>query len=409
MRRNPERVAWTVLWASFATFVCLAVGGPLSLRWYLIHSMRPQPNRLEVIAGPVLVQRNEGQAPFGVVQALEVAQGDQVLTDKNSWALLELFDRSTVVVYGDTRVRLVETTTPRFRLSREPSRIVLEVTGGSIRVGAALPSDRDVSFEVVTPHTLAALEEDGSYRVEVTNELTRVTVLYGEATVGQPLGTRVSLEQGRRTEVGLEGMPVPPMPAARNLVRDGSFHEPLGTIWMTNTVVLSSTVQSPSARIVDDDGRSVVQFARLGPDEGHHSEASITQRIDQDVRDFDYVSLALNVRLLYQSLSGGGQLNSEFPIIVRLDYKDLWGNENFWTQGFYYQNEAGFVIPPPGEPTAYGSPGLKIPQAQWWPYESGNLIDLLGSNRPVFITSITIYASGWNYEGEVSDVQLIIE
>jgi hypothetical protein len=409
MRKNPERVAWTVLWASFVIFACLAVGGPLSLRWYLIHSKRPQTNRLEVISGPVLVQRQEGQAPFGVTQAMEVEQGHTILTDADSWALLELFDRSTVVVYGDTRLRLVETAAPRFQLSKESGQVELELTGGSIRVGVALPSGRDVDFRVTTPHTQARLQEDGSYRVEVTNELSRVTVLYGQATVGQPAGTRVLLDQGRRTEVRLEGEPLPPLPAARNLVQDGSFHEPLGSVWLTDTVVLSSTVQPPRAQVVGDGGRPVVQFARRGSDEGHHSEASITQRIDQDVRDFDYMSVALNVRLLYQSLSGGGQLNSEFPIIVRVDYKDLWGNEKFWTQGFYYQNDAGFVIPQPDEPIAYGSPGLRVLQAQWWPYESGNLIDLLGSNRPVFITSITIYASGWNYESEVTDVQVIIE
>jgi hypothetical protein len=407
MRRNPERVAWTVVWVAFVVFACLAAGGPLSVRWYLVHSMRPQTNRLEVISGTVLVQRNEGQAPFGVMQALDVEEGDQVLTDANSWALLELFDRSTVVIYGDTRLRLIETAAPRFGVSQEPSRVGLEITGGSIRVGVALPSEEGTEFVVATPQTRADLEADGSYRVEVSNELTRVTVLYGQATVGRPSATRVLLEQGRRTEVGLESNPLPPMPAARNLVEDGSFHEPLGTVWLTSTV--GSAVEPPMVHIVDEGGRSVVQFARLGSDEGTHSEASITQRINQDVRDFDYLAVAVNVRLLYQSLSGGGQLNSEFPIIVRLDYKDLWGNDKFWTQGFYYQNEAGFTIPLPGEPIAYGSPGLRVPRNVWWPYESGNLIDLLGSNRPVFVTSITIYASGWNYESEVTDVQVVIE
>jgi hypothetical protein len=45
----------------------------------------------------------------------------------------------------------------------------------------------------------------------------------------------------------------------------------------------------------------------------------------------------------------------------------------------------------------------------WYPYESGNLMELLGDNRPARITGITVYGSGWNYDGLVSEVQLIVE
>ena len=45
----------------------------------------------------------------------------------------------------------------------------------------------------------------------------------------------------------------------------------------------------------------------------------------------------------------------------------------------------------------------------WFPYESGNLLELLGDNRPAHLTGLTVYASGWNYDSLVSEVQLLVE
>jgi hypothetical protein len=34
---------------------------------------------------------------------------------------------------------------------------------------------------------------------------------------------------------------------------------------------------------------------------------------------------------------------------------------------------------------------------------------LLGENKPARITGLTVYASGWNYDGMVSEIHLIVE
>jgi hypothetical protein len=36
-------------------------------------------------------------------------------------------------------------------------------------------------------------------------------------------------------------------------------------------------------------------------------------------------------------------------------------------------------------------------------------LELLGDNLPVYVTGITVYASGWNYDSLVSEIQLIVE
>lgn len=408
MRNNPERLAWTVVGTAFVIFCLLIVGIPLGVRSYVLHAAEDQDTLLQVIAGTVLVDRDNGNDPSGVTDTTMLSPGDEVITDDASWATLDLFERSHVTLYREARVKLDKMQSPRFNLSDQANRITLDVTGGIVRVGVAmpqaLPRERATEFLIVTPHTGVVLEE-GSYRIEVVNEGTQITVVRGQATVGED-GSKVEIRQGARTWVDLSGAPTDPLPAAQNLVQNGNFQQPLHSTWLTSTMVFTSAVEPPSIEVVENGGRGAARLIRREPDNGTHSEIAIKQKLDQDVRDFARLEVSLDILLDFQSLSGGGQLSSEFPIIVRLDYKDRWGNDKFWTHGFYYQNREGYPI----APDPWGQPsGDKIPRGVWFPYESGNLLELLGDNRPAQITGLTVYASGWNYDSFVSEIQLIVE
>jgi hypothetical protein len=410
MRKKPERLAWTVLWVAFLLFCALVTGVPLAARSYLLHAAEEQEAQLQVIEGTVLVQKPNGGEPIGVTTAGTVSPGDEVITDDTSQATLDLFERSHVTLYREGKVTLERAEAPRYPLSEEPNQVALKITGGIVRVGVALPQERATEFRVATPHTEMVLDE-GSYRIEVANERTQVTVLRGRAAVGWEgshtvPGDRVDILQGSRTWVDLSGEPAEPLPAAQNLVVNGNFQDPLATNWITNTLVYTSGIEPPRVEVAEDGGRQAARLVRRAPDDGIHSEVAIQQRINHDVRDFTRLVVSLDVQLNFQSLSGGGQLSSEFPIIVRLDYKDRWGNDKFWTHGFYYQNRNGYPIAsdPWGQPS-----GEKIPRGVWYPYESGNLLELLGDNRPAQITGLTVYASGWNYDSLVSEIQLIVE
>jgi len=271
-------------------------------------------------------------------------------------------------------------------------------------VGVALPGERATRFEVMTPHTVFVLEE-GSYRIEVTNQGTQVTVDRGQAMV-RGKDYRMVVPQGTRTLVDLTGEATAPLPAERNLVANGDFQQPLETGWITRTMIIDPTAKPPTVQVVEDGGRQSARLVRREPDNGIHSEAAIQQKLDQDVRDFRQLEVLLDVKLDFQSLSGGGMVSSEFPVIVRLDYKDRWGNDQFWTHGFYYQNQAGYPIAsdPWGRPA-----GERIPRDVWYPYESGNLLEVLGESGPVHITGLTVYGSGWNYDSLVTEIQLIVE
>jgi len=407
MRNNPERIAWTVLWLCFATFCVLVTGIPLGVRSYLLNSRTKQATQMQVIEGTILVQKANAGDPIGVTAsdgATALSQGDEVITDNTSWATLDLFDRSQVILYNDTKVKITQAETPRSGLSGRPNQIELNLTGGLMRVGVALPGERRTEVRIVTPHTTVNLEE-GSYRIEVTNEGTQLTVVRGQATVGRA-GAERTIPQGTRTSVDLSTVPSQPQSAAQNLIVNGDFQRPLQTGWITGTAVLDPSVKPPTVHVVENEGRKTVHFSRREGDNGNHTEASLQRKLDQDVRDFTRLEISLDVLLSFQSLSGGGLLSSEFPVIVRLDYKDRWGSDKFWTHGFYYQNQNGYPIAldPWGRPF-----GEQIPREVWYPYESGNLLDLLGDNRPAHLTGLTVYASGWNFDSLVTEVQLVVE
>jgi FecR protein len=404
MRKNPVRVAWVVLGTAFVVFCALITGIPLGTRYYVTHAAEDRDTLLQRIEGTILVQRSKGGEPSGVTDSAILLPGDEVILDATSRGTLDLFDRSHVTLYSNTNVELKQVQAPRFQVSSEPNEITLNLTGGLVRVGVALPGERETTFRVLTPHTTISLQE-GSYRIEVTNEATQITVVRGTATVDTP-ASPVVLEQGMRTQVDLPGAVASPMPAAQNLIVNGDFQEPLATGWVTSSLVLTSTVKPPTVQVVPEGGREAVRLLQDAVRDGDHTEAALQQKLDRDVRDFDRLEVSLDVKLDSQSLSGGGLLSTEFPIIVRLDYKDIWGNDKFWTHGFYYQNKAGYPIALDG----WGRPsGEQIPQGVWYPYESGNLIEMLGDNRPAHITSLRVYGSGWNYDSSVSEVQLTVE
>jgi hypothetical protein len=398
-RRNPERAAWVVLWTAFAIFVCLAVSVPLSIRWYLLNATRPQAAYLEKIDGMLTVHERRAQEPIAVNSGRELKEGFRVTTGPDSRATITFFENSTALLYGESQVLLERLRRPRFSLSPRPDEVKVALERGLVRFRVATGGERERLLQVQTPHGQVRLEAGGSYSVEVTDERTRVVVRYGHALVlGQKTG--VELDPGERVDVGAEGEPGEPMPAAQNLVVNGDFRQPLEEGWKVTPYADLEGVAPGEATIVNQGDRNAVYFVRMGAEEGVHTEISIEQEINRDVRDNVSLVLRLDVRLEYQSLPGAGYRSSEFPVMVELRYRDAYGRDLSWYHGFYYRD------PPPNWPMRNGE---KIPPFIWYPYESGNLMEALGDARPVHIHSLRIYASGWNYRSMVSEVGLIAE
>lgn len=189
-----------------------------------------------------------------------------------------------------------------------------------------------------------------------------------------------------------------PIAASENLLRNGNFTESMRDSW--ESYVIAQNVTPGRVSIMEREGRRVAYFVRQGED-NVPTEVGIRQFIGKDVNVYDKLVLQLDVKLLFQSLSGAGYLSSEYPLRVEINYTDIYGKQLSWGHGFYYrdpENENWKIVN-----------GEKIPPFNWYTYRSPNLMELLKETRPARIDSIRIYASGWNYQSMVSEVFLVAE
>jgi hypothetical protein len=396
MRRNPERIAWIVLLSSFAIFCAVAVSIPLSIHWYLTTATDSQAATLEVISGTVLLEGGANRVPIGVTGTRgTIIEGSLIRTDSSSRAIITLFDHSTVTIFPDTQVALVEMRSPRFDWNPSGNVFVLQHITGRIRLGVARPLSKPSQFEVRSPHGAIQMGE-GSYSIRVANDRTEIAVRNGQAVV-QGSGESVSLKQGQRTIVSMGQPPAKAMSAARNLIFNGDFQEPLShgwQIWLDQGGD-GGTIDG-KVDVVTLSDRNAIHIIRTGSG-GNSAITGIVQKINEDVSDALSLALRFDVHLINQSLSGGGYQSSEYPLLVRLKYRDAYGSEAEWVRGFYYQNDAN-------NPTQNGE---QIPHDVWNPKEYDDLLEL--DHKPFYITSIEIYASGWDYDSMVSAVELIVQ
>ena len=404
-RRHRERLAWLILVASFATFLIVVIGVPWATRHYLNTAMAAQESDLTVIRGIVLVG-GKGSQPAGVTDKARVGEGQVVQTDTESRALLTLFDGSTVQVYPNTVLSVTTLREPRFAqwgLSQRPDEMTLEVVTGTVKVGVALPGAGRTPpiFQVLSPHMQARLLE-GSYFVDVGAAGTNLHAYNNDALVSDLDGAvRVTLHRAQRTEIPVNGTPGAPMPIEVNLITNGDFSAPLNGSWR---VIIDQGGDGPAVdpdwEILNAGDREALHFFRHGsefaPGRGNHANIRAVQVLNRNLPD-PYTSLKLRaeIRITEQSLSGGGYLDTEYPMILRLVYKDAGGGEFVWWRGFYIQNDAS-------NPTRNGE---LLRRDVWVPVEL-ELRDI--TPRPFQIVRLEVMASGWDFESQVSDIRLIV-
>lgn len=400
--KNPERAAWLVILGAFAVFLVVCATVPLGMRYYLHHATAPQTASLEVIDGTVRVRVPGGAAPIAVTQSMQLEEGTAIETDETSRGILTFHDGSTTILFPGTQITLREMRVSTFPWGVEPITIVIDQTRGTLRVGAAaqLPKGNEPApqrqLQVNTPQLTTTLDE-GSYRIVVDADQSQVTVTNGNAAVAAQ-GRTVQVGRGQRTVVRPNEPPLAPLPAAQDIIVNGDFADPLPRGWDDLRDPSNSPGTVPgSAKEATLGDRQTLHIVRTGSNQVS-AITGVIQQFNKEVSDYRTMTLATDVRLHAQSLSGGGILSSEYPLILRIKYRDVYGSEAEWVHGFYYQNLTN-------NPTINGE---QVPLDVWIPFESGNLLETLNP-RPFFITSLQIYASGWDYDADVTGIRLIVE
>jgi hypothetical protein len=405
-RQNPQRVAWIVLTANLIACCVLSVSVPFGVRSFVQHSSRRQPTFATALSGTAQVYPPGASDPIAVTDPRAVEEGSRVVTDATTRALVTVLaegsDRqadalTTAQLSQETSMDVSRARRPRFARSTSPYDVEFDLDKGRILVSAQPIGGREVSVVLSTPQAEIAFR-NGSFDVIADGEQTQVRAQSGEAIV-TAAGQRVMIGGGERTAISQGQVPEIPVSAALNLVLNGTFEGRISPPWQEFTEVTPG-LPPGEIEVVQDGQRNAVQFTRRAED-GAPNRVGILQVVDRDVQGYEALQLRFDLRLMYQSVPGGGYLASEYPVMVDLFYTDVYGKDLHWYQGFYYLDlpPGSTYLPPTGE---------KVPLGIWYTYESPNLYDLLSETRPARINSITLYASGHDYESLISNVALTV-
>ena len=400
MRRKPERVAWMVLLLAFATFCLIVVAVPLGVHRYIRNAEKEHEASVESLAGTIVVEPPLGVAPvpLSAGQNMSVPEGSLIRTDETSEAAITFFDHSFMRLFSGSTIQLDRSRSPRYKSSPLANTVHVTLMGGQAHIATALSLNSPLDCRVTTLHAESSLEADGSYAIEATNDRSEIAVYRGRAQVTANDQT-IAVETRQRSTIAFGQAPEPPVGVAQDLVTNGDFSRPLSKGWrvFTDQGTDGGDVDG-TAELVVDQGRRAVKLERSGG-QGNHCETILEQSISQKLPDpATSLIVRATVKTSHQSLPGGGYLSSEYPLMIRLTYRDVYDSEAEWIQGFYYEN-------PINTPTAYG---LQIPRDRWYLFESDNLLESLPI-RPYRIIKLRVYAAGWDYESLISEINLIVE
>jgi mannose-6-phosphate isomerase-like protein (cupin superfamily) len=406
--------AWILLLCGLGVFLALVIYTGTYTYSYILGSTEEQTATIEPVAGQSILIRSESEQDWRVVtDRTTVMEGDQISTGSVSVGWITMFDQSTIEVSENSLVRIQKMRTSR--LFRERKEVVVEPVRGSIYVGMAPRGEFNTSVFRVNagPATVSMRDEirdvqTGSFLVE-TQRLdrtggeedsilnVRVAVLRGAATLETDRGSR-TLSANEQVVVDPGGEHGDVTSAVRELIRNGDFAREMSD-WVEfhDHSGDGSTESGQVERVpvqIGDDVRIAAQLSR-STSSGDNWETGIQQSIGQSLRVHSSINLSFELRIDEQRPLGGGGAMIEFPLIAKIDYVDVNGQDREWWHGFYIAED-------PAEPVP-DHIATRIARSEWTSVHMpiGNLDTL-----PRQISFVQFYSSGHNYRTLVTDISL---
>lgn len=401
LRAHPERTAWIILWSAFAAFCLLVVAVPLGVRQILRYSTVARPATLQVLEGTVRVINPSTGRLDAVTKEREpvsVGEGFSITLDDKASADLRFFDGSYVHILPNSDLVVQRLRAPRFPQGVTPNTIWLSMAKGRLRLVTAESADLDFTLRLHELGAEASLTAGGLYGAEVDPAGGEFWTHQGSAVVTAG-GSGVRLLALERTSLAPGATPVPPIAGAKNLVTNGDFSRSLeGWAYYNDQGADGESVDGTVSLLTDGELAHAVRFFRAGSN-GNHCQTVLQQDVNRPLPDpVSSLVVRAKVNVISQSLPGGGIYASEYPLMIRLRYRDEYGRENEWVQGFY-------VGDPGGNPTLHG---IQVPRDNWYLFESANLLQELNP-KPAHIVQIRVYASGWDYESVLGSISLEVQ
>jgi hypothetical protein len=422
---HTVRRAWLVLATAFTVFAVMLTSAGTGAYVYRSSAMNQYEAQL-VTTGEILL-RPKNETKYRQVRSGEaVREGDSIKTQSGMQASLVFFDGSELRLAEETLIQVIAMRASRFVTAEK--RIELAQLQGWTRLIAAPPVDYRIGHYGMV---LGAMAIDAqSYQdtgAEFTFELrpiepqavdagleARVVAHAGTAIV-RAEGEQVSLAPGQQASVGPDARPALLATVAREYARNGDFME-LGPttdelIWPRHWALQQQQGNDGGdldgvAKVIhrDVDGHAVPAMTfqrRLGAKD--HAVTGVQQQLDLPLSHFEALHLRIELQVIHHSLSGGGFDDSEYPLIVKVTYRDRQNRVASWYRGFYTHNEEGRRV----------SHGIPVQQGEWYTFEQDllRLNDGPGSSvlvkpEPVYLETLDIYAAGHDFESVVASVSI---
>lgn len=419
-RERPERLAWIILLGSFALFLLLLVAVPLTTLYTIENFPARRQARLEPTQGvlwltpfrgsdriAVTSQRDDIRVGSVIEAANEATQGTISFISSDGFAQT----LGSIQIYAGTTVEIEQLSEPFFARSNRPYQVTVRLAQGQARIfNQSQPDQRALRVDLIVPHGRVVLDAAGTYEIAATSEQSEVIVRGGVADVHHNSGEQALIGTALRAELQRDALVQ--APAQRNLIANGNFtlNQGGGSPAAWTSGVVAPNVNPGSVQFIPQAGRNVASFKRaVGVDA--HTEVEIYQSIQEDVQLYNSLELQFDLRLLNQSLAGGGMLGSEFPLRVEVIYTDQYGKEERWGHGFYSTDLLDDEDELNDNWLLDRTTSEQVTLGQWYTYNSPNLIELLSQRGtpPAQINEIRFYASGHKYWSFLSEVYLFAQ
>ena len=391
---RAERRAWLIIWVAFVTLCALVFAASKFAVDYVSNAQVDQVAAVTASRGQVAFSLPGSEEKTLLGERTDLGVGTVVFLDRKTATStdLQLFDDSKLKLLAGATLELSRMEVGRFINQHA---VVLTQDSGPIRYATGDAIDVQLS------NALVHLAPHGDYTIWLDGDHARVLVYSGEARVTPTAGSSVSVAENHRGEIDASGQTrVFDLPMS--LLGNGDFNQQ-DQGWAALDVPDSSLDVNGTRSWAPGPGDTgtALRVARTTL-KGEHGETGLVQQLNGvDVSGFRHLWLRAWARVDYSDLSGGGTLNSEYPMMFRVKYEGaVEGSFLPWAIGLYYSNPDNRPIPP--------NTAVQWPQQEWKLYQV-DLMDTDPNRVPYRLQEFAVMGQGHSYDARVANISLIGE
>jgi hypothetical protein len=456
-RVRASRAAWMIVLGAFILFCVLGSSFSYAgMRYRNNATTAPRPGAHLVVRSPdfadSITWTERGTTnPRVAADGQELNEGDTVAIPRTEgspfgqMATLRLFDQTQLDLWAGVDLTLATLQTSRWSGLLEEVELVQRNGYARYDLEGDQPFTQ-VVYRVRVGDASGAevlLTPGGSYSIDI-RPATKPTMLLGSDAA--PLvadvavrrgearvrggGGSATVRAGEKVALDAGGLPSLPVPARWELVVDSRFGDYTEAQY-NNTTMLDPRLKrsgawqvTSQAAVEGDTPNGFFKITSYCPPLGSTGDCAPQQRINaanlfraggqttsfitgvrqpvgRDVSEYRSLQLSLKLRVLNQSLSVGGVAGTECPVLVKLIYKNVSPADDAsqLVYCFFYRDDAGEEVRAPE--IQY----QQVKQFEWFAFNKELRGNELANAR--YIQEIQIYASGHDYNAEVTDISLI--